>query len=148
MIKKFFAIAVFILAGMTAIGQEGCDYSKTLKKMFEVSGTEASYQTAIKQMISMFKHQYPNVGTKVWTELEKEFLKTSMDELTEMLVPVYSKYMSIADLQDIIKFYESPAGLKFAESTPLIMEESMQIGQAWGMKLGQEFTKRMEEKGY
>ncbi|ASB49371.1 DUF2059 domain-containing protein [Alkalitalea saponilacus] len=148
MIKTIFAIVVFFFASITAFGQEDSEYSNTLKKMFEVSGTEASYQTAIKQMISMFKHQYPDVKAEIWMELEEEFLKTSMDELTEMLVPVYYKYMSIGDLQDIIKFYESPAGLKFAESTPLIMEESMQIGQAWGMKLGQEFTKRMEEKGF
>jgi len=116
--------------------------------MFEVSGTEGSYQAAIKQMFSMFKQQYSNVEVEIWTDLEKEFSKTSLNELTKMLVPVYSKYMTLEDLNELIKFYNTPTGKKYAKSTPLIMQESMQIGQQWGMKIGQDFEKKMKDRGY
>ena len=56
--------------------------------------------------------------------------------------------MTLEDLKEIIRFYQTPVGQKFAKSTPLIMQESMQIGQQWGMKLGLEITKKLEEKGY
>jgi hypothetical protein len=80
--------------------------------------------------------------------LEKEFLKTSLDDLVDMLVPVYSKHLTLDDLQKIIDFYQTPAGKKYAEKTPLIMQESMQIGQQWGMKIGQKFQEKLQEKGY
>ena len=51
-------------------------------------------------------------------------------------------------MEEMIKFYQTPVGQKYANSSPMIMQESMQIGQQWGMKLGQEFTKKLKEKGY
>ncbi len=116
--------------------------------MFVVSGSEKSYQAVVKQMFTMFKQQYSDVELDLWGDLEKEFSKTSLNDLTEMLVPVYSKYMTLEDLKELIKFYETPVGKKFAKNTPLIMQESMQIGQQWGMKVGQDFEKKMKEKGY
>lgn len=123
-------------------------YSKTLKKLFEVSGTKESYQTVIKQMFTMFKKQNSNIGSDVWNDLENEFSKTSLNDLTEMLVPVYSKYMTLGDLQELINFFETPAGKKFAKNTPLITQESFQIGEQWGRKIGQDFKKKIKEKGY
>lgn len=139
-----FSIAFFTFS----FGQVNDDYSKTLKEMFKVSGSEESYQAAIKQMLVMFKQQKTNVDPKVWDECENEFSKTSINDLVDMLAPVYIKYMTLEDLKEMIKFYQTPVGLKFAKSTPLIMQESMQIGQQWGMKLGQEVTKKLQEKGY
>lgn len=146
---KILSIIVFIvLFSTTVFGQAEKEYGKALKRMFEVSGTEKSYDAVIKQMFTIFKQQYPDVKMEVWNDLEKEFAKTSIDDLTKMLVPVYSKYMTKEDLKELIKFYQTDVGKKFAKNTPLIMQESMQIGQQWGMKIGQDFEKKMKEKGY
>ncbi|MDA3816402.1 MAG: DUF2059 domain-containing protein [Prolixibacteraceae bacterium] len=148
MAKRIFTISLLIILSLTVFGQSDKEYSKTLKQMFEVSGTVESYQTAIKQMFTIFKQQYSDVESDVWNDLEKEFSKTSLNELTEMFAPVYSKYMTLEDLQELIKFYETPVGKKFANSAPQIMQESMQIGKQWGVKIGQDFEKKMKEKGY
>lgn len=116
--------------------------------MFEVSGSSEAYKTVIKQFIGMFKEQYTQVEEKVWDELEKEFSKTSLTDLSLMLESVYSKYMTKEDLEDLIEFYKTPVGKKFAKNGPLIMQESMAIGQQWGKKLGQDFAEKMKEKGY
>lgn len=116
--------------------------------MFKVSGTEETYHTVIQQMFGMFKQQYPQVEEEIWDEFEKEFSKTSLDDLTEMLVPVYNKYLTIEDLEAMIEFYSTPTGKKFARNTPMITQESMQIGQEWGLKMGEDFIKKMQEKGY
>ena len=146
--KRILTFSLLIFLSVTSFSQEDKQYTETLNKMFEVSGTEGSYQAAIKQMFSMFKQQYSNVEVEIWTDLEKEFSKTSLNELTKMLVPVYSKYMTLEDLNELIKFYNTPTGKKYAKSTPLIMQESMQIGQQWGMKIGQDFEKKMKDRGY
>lgn len=148
MIKRLLAISVFVIVSCTVFGQTNPEYSKTLQKMFDVSGSKENYQAAIDQMFSMFQQQYPEVPAELWGELKTEFNQLSLNELTEMLVPVYEKHLTIEDLKELIKFYESPTGKKFAKTTPLIMQETMQIGQQWGIKIGEEFAKKMSERGY
>lgn len=146
--KRFPLVLVFALCfAIDLFGQAETEYKQTLKKMFEVSGSEAAYKSAISQMFAMFK-QSQQVPANVMAELEQDFMKTSMDELVDMLAPVYHKHMTRDDLMKLIEFYETPVGIKFAQKTPLIMQESMQIGQEWGMKIGQEFEKRLKDKGY
>lgn len=150
--KLFTTLTVFIVFTSILFGQSSTesndDYKEILEKMFEVSGNEKAYQAAINQMFSMFKQQYTSVSEESWNALEEEFKNTSIDELVELFIPVYQKYFTIDDIKEIIKFYESPIGQKLAMKTPLITQESMQIGQQWGMKIGQEFEKKMKEKGY
>ena len=148
MTKRILAISLFILVSLTAFGQVDKEYSKTLNKLFEVSGTNDSYQAVTKQMFELFKQQYTNVEADIWKDLEKEFSKSSLKELTNLLVPVYSKHLTLEDLQELIKFYKTPVGKKYAKKTPLITQESMKVGQEWGIKIGQDFNKKMKKKGY
>jgi uncharacterized protein len=144
--KLFIAIALILVSGTSALAQDS--YGLKLKRMMEVAGTQASFQVAIKQMLVMFRQQKTNVPENVWNEFEKEFSQTSLDDLVTMLVPVYEKHMTESDLDKVIEFYQTPVGKKFAEKTPLIMQESMQVGQSWGMKIGEKFAARMKEAGY
>ncbi|MBQ0736109.1 DUF2059 domain-containing protein [Aquimarina celericrescens] len=146
--KTFLLLFAFLIFISTSFAQEDAEYDSVLKTMFEVSGTEESYSTAIKGMFDMYKKQYTNVDASVWDEFEQDFLQTSLDDLVIMLAPIYKKYMTKDDLEKLISFYETPVGQKFAKNTPLIMQESMQVGQAWGQKIGQQFEQKMKEKGY
>lgn len=146
--KIISTIALILMATTAVFAQADDDYAKTLTKMFEVSGSEETYKAAITQMFGMFKQQYSEVETGVWNELEQEFLKTSLNDLVQMLIPVYRKHMTQEDLEAIVSFYKTPAGAKFAQKNPLIMQESMEVGQEWGMKIGQEFEQKMKERGY
>lgn len=144
--KILFTLLVILTA--TATQAQSKTYSATLKKYLEVSGSMGAFKTAITQMMGSFKNMNASVPQEVWTELENEFKSTSMDELVTMLAPVYEKHMTEADLNEIIKFYSTPVGKKMAEKTPVIMQESMQAGQQWGMAVGQKVMAKLKEKGY
>jgi len=146
--KLFSTLYLVIILTTLSFGQSDKEYNETLRTMFKVSGSEDSYKVAITQMFTMFKQQYSTVDAETWTELEKEFNKTSINDLVDLLVPVYQKHLTNDDLKELIKFYETPIGKKYALQTPIIMQESMQVGQQWGMKIGQDFAEKMKEKGY
>lgn len=147
--KKIICTLFLALAfNVSSFAQVDNGYKSSLKKLFEVSGTEEAYKAAIKQIIVMFKEQKTEVPAKVWDEFEQEFLNTSLDELVDMLAPVYQKYMTKEDLAQIVEFYNSPVGKKYAKSTPLITQESMEVGQAWGAKIGENFAEKLKKKGY
>jgi hypothetical protein len=145
--KLIVVVSVLIISLGETFGQVD-SYKVTLKKMLEVAGTETTFKVAIKQMFDMFKQQKTNVPDSIWVEFEKEFSKTSMNDLVDMLSPVYQKHMTETDLMKIIEFYQTPFGRKYAEKTPFIMQESMQVGQQWGMKIGQTFQDKLKEQGY
>lgn len=146
--KRFLLIViVFFSLNTQSFGQMTKAYSSSLRQMFEASGTEETYKVAIKEMVKMFKDVYPDVDAKIWKEFEKEFLQTSLDDLVEMLTPVYSNYLTQSDLEELIVFYKTPVGKKFAKSTPQIMQESMQVGQEWGRKMGKILLKKCTKMG-
>ena len=147
--KKIFTLFSFLfLLSISSYGQANEEYVTTLKKMFEVAGTEQTYQVGIDQMMQIFRGQYSEMDQKIWDDIESEFSETSMNELTDMLTPIYFKHMTLEDIQGVIKFYESPVGKKFAEKTPMIVQESILVGQQWGMSIGEKIMKKMEEEGY
>ncbi len=144
------AILFFLLAFTVhcSIGQTDPEYQRTLKQLLQSSGTEASFTTVVTQMMAMIKQSNPNVPTAIWNDFEQEILNTSLDDLVEMLVPVYQRHLSQEDLKSLIVFYQTPAGKRYAEKTPLIMQESMQVGQQWGLQIGQKVLQKLSEQGY
>ncbi len=140
--------AIFLSACTLSYAQGSAAYSQKLKEMLAVSGAEANFRAAIDQMIVMYKKQKPEVPLTVWDEFGNMFKKNISADLLTMLLPVYQKHLTEEDLTGITAFYKSPSGMKLAQESPLILQESMQVGQAWGMKLGEEFAKKLKEKGY
>ena len=142
--KVLFSAALLVLN--TALFAQQDSYTKTLNTMFEVSGAYAQYTVGIEQMMEVMRSAYPGIENASWDALKDEFLNTSSQELVEMLTPVYRKHLTEQDLKDLIAFYQTPAGQKYAAVSPQIMAESMQVGQAWGMSLGEKFAKKLEER--
>lgn len=143
-------ILVLFLAGAASftLQAQSKTYPATVKKYLEASGSLSAFKTAITGMLGNFKSMNTSVPEEVWKEFETEFQSTSVDDLVNMLSPVYEKHITEAELNEIIKFYSTPAGKKLAEKTPSIMEESMAVGQTWGQAVAQKVMTKLKEKGY
>ncbi|MDR3238161.1 MAG: DUF2059 domain-containing protein, partial [Spirochaetia bacterium] len=109
----FFSTIQFSYAGSAAADLE---YAKTLKLLFSVSGTQEVYATAIKQLIEALREQHPEMSAELWAGIEKEFFDISLTDLVDMLIPAYQKYFTINYLKEIIKFYNTPVGRKYAQN--------------------------------
>jgi hypothetical protein len=46
----------------------------------------------------------------------------------------------------LMRFYSSPLGQKTIQAMPLLMNESMQVGQQWGQALGPEIQTRIRAR--
>jgi hypothetical protein len=145
---RIFSIALLLVLGSVATSHAQDAYNKKLHEYLEAGGAMETFKAAIKQMMGSFRQSATTVPSEFWDEAEKEMLGTSLNELVDLLAPVYKKHLSEADLDELIKFYKSSIGKKLAEKTPLITQESIQAGQAWGQKLGQRIVDKLKEKGY
>jgi hypothetical protein len=146
--KKITVLLFAIALSSFSFAQADKSYRKTLRKLFEVSRSIETAQSAVNQMFDYFKEQRTEVDQEVWDELQDMFSEDAIRSFTERLVPVYFKYFTEKDLIALIEFYESPVGQKFAETNPLVAKESMQIGQEWGEEMAEELIEKLEKKGY
>ena len=127
-------ILVLVLAvfgfGVQAKAQVNEEYKTELQAFVMNSGSLATFNQVIDQMTAMMGGQL--------SETQKEEIKIrSVDALIDLMVPLYEQEMSLADLKEINKFYETPAGKRIAEAQPKITMASMQIGQQWSAQLQQ-----------
>jgi hypothetical protein len=147
--KKILVCMILVLGVTLGIKcSEPKDYKATLKEMLVVSGSDKTFEMVVPQMIEMMKPQLPQVPGEFWEEMEKEMKNTAFNDLVDMLVPIYQEYLTQEDLEEVIKFYQSPAGKKLGSSAPHISMATMQAGQQWGMRLGQKIQAKLQEKGY
>jgi hypothetical protein len=65
--------------------------------------------------------------------LNQEFKKAfeGPEGLTALIVAVYAKHFSHAEVRDLLAFYETPLGRKMISVTPAIFQESAAAGQGW-----------------
>ena len=69
---------------------------------------------------------------------EKFKSKIDSNQLIAMIIPIYDKYYTHAEIKSLIQFYESPLGKKVATSMPKVMAESQAAGGQWGQQIGRD----------
>lgn len=145
--KKIALSLLIVLSTTLVFSQESSTYKSSLKKMIQVSGSELAYKGIVNQMISLYKQQQSNVPTEFWDEFAAEMNKDAVEQLVNLISPIYQKHLTEADLKAVIAFYETPVGKKFAEKAPLITQESMLAGQEWGKQIGVRVVEKLKAKG-
>jgi hypothetical protein len=133
--KKLLPLVLLIFIACHSPAQQEISQDKRaeIDKMLRLTGMEKLAGQMMSQMMSMMQQQMPDVPKEFWTKFQA---KADVHELVEKIIPLYDKYYSLEDLKAINAFYESPIGQKMLLTLPQITQESMKIGQDWGMKIG------------
>ena len=142
--KQVLTLLVLISFIYSATAQTSRQDQK-VKEFLEISGAGKMGAQMAKEMIANFQKSFSTVPSEFWEKVKAEI---NGPDLINMLVPVYSKYYTESELDELIKFYKTPIGQKVLAVTPEIMRESMQLGQSWGRKIADKIIKELTEKGY
>jgi len=108
------------------------------------------FETMQKQMnISADEMPIYDKHNKKMTEVLRQEL--SWEKMAPDMKNLYVQNFTTAEIQALLDFYESPAGKAFVEKMPVIMQESMVIGQQMVMqampqiqKLGAELSEELK----
>lgn len=84
------------------------------------------------------------VPPRFWDELQKAI---NIDQLMELMIPVYEPLFSDNELSELIAFYETPLGKKLIASTPQIITASRDAGAKYGEELAQKVITKMRAEG-
>jgi hypothetical protein len=119
--------------------------TKNIRKLLTLTGSGKLGIQVMETMITSFKSHYPNVDSSFWKDFMKE---VRPEDLVNMVVPVYDRNFTTEEIDGLIVFYSSPVGQKVLAKLPVVMQESMQLGQAWGEELGKKVLLKLQQKGY
>ncbi|WP_407531906.1 DUF2059 domain-containing protein [Elizabethkingia meningoseptica] len=143
---KKLTILILITAGSFTFAQQQTippAKKEKIKTLLRLTNAIGLSNQIMGSMIDSYQSYYKRVPTEYWTEIKKE--AATSGEFEELLIPVYSKYYTEKELEDIIAFYKTPTGQKVIKVLPEMSKESMQIGQEWGMRLGEKIMKKINE---
>lgn len=123
--------------------------AKAIHRLLDLMGSAKLGQQVMGQMLPLARSSFKQVPEGVWDEIEKEFnSEISFGKLQEMTIPIYNRHFSDEEINEMIKFYESPIGKKLSSVMPQIAAESMQVGMEWADQILKRIRQRLKEKGY
>lgn len=113
-----------------------------IMRMLEISRSGDVAIQILDQLIPTFEKLCSNAPESTWDNFKAEI---DMNELFELIIPIYVKFYTQEEIQEIIKFYESPIGKKMIEVMPDMLGERMKAGQEWGRRISERLIKKLEE---
>lgn len=109
------------------------EYKKELMKYYQLSGSDASITVVVDGVMQMMQ-SLPD-AEKI--NFQKEVFERLLKDMIDAMTPIYQKYISLADLKELNKFYSSAAGKRIGGAAPKIAKESMTSAM--------EMSKKMQE---
>ncbi len=147
--KRFLGCLLLALASMShepALAAElEAPTEGSVRLLLELTGAEQLGLQMMDSMINDFEDTFPGVPMSFWEEFRSEIRP---GEISDLIIPVYQKHLSRQDVDELTKFFSSPAGRRFVSKQPAILADSMQIGAQWGEQIGERVIEKLKAGGH
>lgn len=102
-------------------------------ELLEVNNTKATVAQSLAGMLDLLESQLSTTAfdRQVFAELKKEM---TADDMIALIVPVWEKNFSLAEIRGLTEFYRTPLGQKMIAATPVVMKETMVLGSSYGQE--------------
>jgi uncharacterized protein YqeY len=142
---KTILAAIFFFGLSSLAFSQSASKQQAIKELLDVTGSAKLGMQVVNNMVSMYQKSYSKADSSFWNEFLKE---VNPDEFMSLTIPIYDKYFTEEEIRQIIAFYKTTTGKKIISTMPLVMQEAMTAGEAWGKQVGEKIFKRLKEKGY
>ena len=117
---------------------------KAIRKLLQLTRAGEMATTMMDTMAGQLRPMFKNVPESFWSEFFREM---DTNEPITKIVPIYARHLSDKEVDELIRFYESPIGRKLISVQPMIMQESMGAGKEWGRQVGERVVQKLRDKG-
>ena len=142
-------ICGFLLCARTAAAQQrkgttDAATAATVRRLLTMTGAAKLSLTSMEAMIPAQRAANPQIPAAFWDAFLAH-ARRDTTQLIELLVPIYAKHLTRPELDELVRFYSSPAGKRLAAVQPLITQESIQAGQTWGAAIGKQVADSLSQ---
>ena len=127
------------------------------KELLVAAGTAKQFDVVVPLITQQLENAFVSLKPDHAAEIKDVFrvmpekFSQRKQELLDQVAVLYAERLTADELKDLVKFYHSQIGAKFVQLQPELVQQSMQLGQAWGRKIGQEIEqevrKELKERG-
>jgi hypothetical protein len=110
------------------------------RQLIHLTGGGGLGKQLMTQMVDSFRKADPKVPEEFWTEF---LASVDPKQLEDLVVPIYVQNFTAEEMRASIQFYSSPVGQSLIHKLPVVLQQSMAVGQEWGKKLAQEAEERV-----
>jgi hypothetical protein len=107
-----------------------------VRRLLDLTGAAKLALQSMEQMMPAQRAANPQVPAAFWDAFLAH-ARRDVPLLVDSLIPVYAAHFTKPELDQLVRFYESPIGRRLSAVQPQITQESMQAGQRWGAKIGE-----------
>jgi len=107
-----------------------------IRRLLDLTGAAKLAVQSMEAVMPAQRAANPQIPAAFWDAFLAH-ARRDMPQLVDSLIPVYAAHYTRAELEELVRFYESPLGKRVAVVQPLITQESIAAGQRWGAAIGQ-----------
>ena len=116
-----------------------------IRELLQVTGSGAVGEQVFQTMMTSIRAAFPQVPAEVWDEFTESL---NEDDLNEMVVGIYERHLTHDEVAAMLTFYKTEEGRAIIRKLPIVMQESMQVGQRWGEDKMREIVQQLQARGY
>src|SRR5262249_22266726 len=152
LVRPFAAGLVLALMSVVPAPAQSPDAIATAKELMGVMHAADNVKAMVPALMQALKPALVQGRANVEREFDTlipvmvQAMTSRMDEMLDSVAGVYARKFTVAEMREIIAFYNAPTGQKVVRELPSVMQESMIIGQQWGQRIGSELQHRMVEE--
>ena len=155
------AMSIALFQPITAMAATATEAS--VKELLQVTESEqmldqvsAQMDSIMSQSIQQVQKQQGEPLTDAQVEVVHKYSKKMADvmakgmtwsDLEPAMVKIYQDNFTQEDINGLIAFYKTPLGQKTIEKMPVVMQQSMAVGQNAMLKIMPELTEEMKDFG-
>ena len=141
-VRSSLVIATLLFSGAVQASPE--THLKAVHELFQVMELEKSINDNLTATAGMLAAQTEDPA-KAKPKMEKFIRETvGFKAIEDDMSKMYVNYFAEAEVQELIKFYKTPAGKKLAQMQPLLFKEGAQIAQGKLLAKQEELQKIIE----
>ena len=126
---------------------------KKIIELLEITGSKAmgiqmmnAVTQSFAQSLKSSDSKIPDRAFDILAEESNLLMSKEIDNLMVDIVPLYHKHFSQKEIEQLVSFYKSPVGKKVTSVMPLLVNESMEIGQKWGESIAPKLVSALQSR--
>jgi hypothetical protein len=143
-IKSMIVFMVMTLIGSLGVSAQEISFHDSVEKLLLLMKTDKIVDQSFEQIKPWVLQQIQQTNTTQISAAQSQIIENytgkvfnvikdemSWDKIKEDYIQVYMSVYTQEEVQELIKFYQSPIGQKTIEKMPLLMQQSMAISQKY-----------------
>ncbi len=147
-LNRLFSLFVVFSLTLLIPSSSFCSDRKDVIKFLDITGIKDGLSRSLEIYVDLMKKQYPKAPAQFW----KKDIATDLDDMRSRLmkkyIELYSRHFTEAEMNEVIKFYESPPGKKFSELNIKLLPELQRFAAESNDDLNKKIMKKLEANDY